>query len=60
MKCKCGEVQYSPMDKKYLEIFGICWYCDKERWEEGELSEKEFEIKEQHALDKSLEVETSV
>jgi len=51
---KCNEEQYSSMDKKYLELFNICWSCDEKRWKDKELSLEDFEIKERHALDESV------
>ncbi len=45
----CEEQQWSPMDKKYLTLYGCCWCCDKEQWEAGELSTEEFEKREKTA-----------
>ena len=46
---KCGEQQWSNMDKKYLELFGQCWSCDQKLWDEGKLTLKEFERREKEA-----------
>lgn len=47
---KCGKsVQFSLMDKFYLEMFGVCWDCDKKNWDNGTLSLEEFEKKETEA-----------
>lgn len=43
-------VQFSLMDRKYVEHFRICWNCDKKNWDEGKLSLKEFEARETKAL----------
>lgn len=48
---KCNEFQWSIMDKNYLVLFGICWSCDKEKWENGKLSLKIFEDREKLALE---------
>ena len=51
MDCSiCKEKQWSIMDKKYLELFGKCWSCDKKEWEAGRLSLEEFERRECEAL----------
>ncbi len=47
----CQEEQYSPVDKKYVELFGHCWTEDKETWQKGELSLLEFENREKEALE---------
>lgn len=47
----CGEAQYSVSDKKYLELFGQCWSCDKKLWESGELSLEEFESRERKSVE---------
>lgn len=47
---KCSEKQWSIMDKKYLELFGVCWSCDKKEWEKGNLPLEEFEKRERLAL----------
>ncbi len=47
----CKNPPYSPMDKSYLKLFKRCWTCDKNDWERGQLSLKEFEKQEQQALD---------
>jgi len=50
-KCKkCGEQQWSIMDKNYLKLFGQCWSCDKKLWQEKKLSTEEFEKREVQAL----------
>jgi hypothetical protein len=46
---KCEEQQWSLMDKKYLDLFGQCWDCDKKLWEEHKLSTEEFERREDTA-----------
>ena len=51
MNCKCGGHQGSKMDKKYLELYGVCWSCDKKRWKKGKLSLHQFEMKEQLVLE---------
>lgn len=52
-KCpKCKAIQYSKMDKKYLELYGQCWACDREDWNFKKLSLKEFEKREAIALAK--------
>lgn len=51
-KCKSSN-QISPMDKKYLELFEVCWDCDKKAWVEGNLSLEEFEAREAQALNLS-------
>jgi hypothetical protein len=53
MCLKCKEEQWSIMDKKYVELFGNCWSCDKKLWEEHELSLEEFERREDEALKQS-------
>lgn len=53
----CQQKQYSLTDKKYLEIFKICWTCDRKRWKAGKLSLEDFEIKERHALEESVKGE---
>lgn len=50
---KCKEKQWSIMDKKYLEIYGHCWHCDKLEWQAGKLSLEEFEKRERIALERS-------
>jgi len=53
--CKrCGEKQYSIADKNYLKLFGICWSCDKKKWEAGILSLEEFEKREEQAAQANL------
>jgi len=55
MSCpKCNEDQYSLMDKKYVELFDVCWSCDNKRFQTKKLLLADFEIKEKHALDESL------
>lgn len=50
MKClKCGEKQYSKLDKEYTKLYGNCWECDKIKWKENILTLKEFELREQQA-----------
>ena len=50
MTCeKCRNIQWSSNDISYLNLYGICWDCDKEKWENGELSLKEFEKREKEA-----------
>lgn len=52
MECpNCKETQWSAMDKKYLEIYGHCWSCDKKKWENKEMTTKEFEARENIALE---------
>ena len=46
----CKNVQYSVSDKKYLDLFGQCWSCDKQLWEDGKLSLVEFERREQESV----------
>ena len=49
-KCsKCDQIQYSLMDKNYLDLFRQCWSCDKDEWEAGTLSLEEFEAREKRA-----------
>jgi hypothetical protein len=51
MTCKhCNGRQYSESDKKYLEIYGRCWSCDKRDWETGKLTLAEFENREANAV----------
>ena len=47
---KCKEIQWSIMDKNYLQIFGQCWSCDKKIWEKKEMTFEEFERREKIAL----------
>lgn len=47
---QCNSIQWSSMDKKYVDLFGICWAEDKIKWEVGELSIEEFEKREAQAL----------
>jgi len=47
---QCREKQWSVMDKKYIEIYGNCWSCDKKKWENKEISTEEFEKREVEAL----------
>ena len=47
---KCSEQQWSIMDKKYLQLYGHCWSCDKKLWQAKELSTEEFERREKEAL----------
>jgi len=47
---KCTETQWSKADKKYLELYGNCWSCDKRKWENGELSLEEFEKREKESV----------
>jgi hypothetical protein len=46
---KCGQNQWSIADKNYLVLFQICWSCDKQKWENKELSLEEFEEREKRA-----------
>jgi hypothetical protein len=46
----CKEQQWSAMDKKYLEIYGHCWGCDRRKWLAKNLSLEEFENREKVAL----------
>jgi hypothetical protein len=51
-KCpKCNCTQWSIQDKKYLELYGNCWGCDKEQWEQGKLTLEEFEKREVKSLE---------
>lgn len=50
---KCGGSQWSVADKKYLELVGQCWSCDKKSWEAGTLSLEEFERREKQAVTKT-------
>lgn len=47
---KCGGLQYSLFDKKYLTLNGRCWECDKRLWDEKTLTLEELERREQQAL----------
>ncbi len=47
---RCNEKQWSIIDKKYNELFGHCWFCDKKSWESGWLPLQEFERREREAL----------
>ena len=56
MSCsKCKKQQYSSFDNKYLKLFGICWTCDTKRWDDGELSLEEFELKEKKAMQDTVD-----
>ena len=47
MNCqKCHTRQWSANDINYLNLFDVCWDCDKENWQNGLLSLKEFERRE--------------
>jgi hypothetical protein len=46
----CGEKQWSIMDKNYAGLYGIGWCCDKVKWERGEITLEEFEMRERNAL----------
>lgn len=47
---KCKQLQWSVQDRKYLELYGHCWSCDKKEWEAGRLPFKEFEKREVESL----------
>ena len=50
-KCpKCKEKQWSLMDKNYTKLFGHCWTCDRQEWDDGKLTLEEFEKREKEAL----------
>ena len=46
---KCGEKQWSVQDRNYVELFKICWHCDRMRWIDGKLSLENFERREKLA-----------
>lgn len=46
----CNSMQYSPMDKTYVQLFGQCWHCDQKEWTAKKLSTEEFERRESMAL----------
>lgn len=46
---KCGEKQWSVMDRNYVELFKICWHCDRMKWIKGKLSLENFERREKLA-----------
>lgn len=50
----CGEIQYSITDKNYLKLYKNCWSCDKDKWENKDLSTEEFERREKEALNHGL------
>ena len=45
----CRQTQWSIADCNYVILFNTCWSCDKQRWENKELSLKEFEEREKDA-----------
>ena len=45
----CGHPQFSPVDKKYLELHLTCWCCDEKRVESGDLTLDMFEVREDEA-----------
>lgn len=51
---KCGEKQYSAMDKKYLEIYDHCWSCDRKNWENNIITLEIFENREAIAMAQSI------
>lgn len=46
---KCGERQWSAMDRTYLKKFGRCWACDRRAWQAKEITTAEFEEREREA-----------
>ena len=42
----CKNPQFSPMDKKYLELFKTCWSCDEKKWDNGEMTDEQFQERE--------------
>lgn len=50
MTCeKCKTIQFSSNDISYLNLYSVCWDCDKANWEKGLMSTYEFEKREQRA-----------
>jgi len=47
----CDEIPNAPMAISYLKLFNRCWDCDKHDWERGQMPLKDFEKREQQALD---------
>jgi hypothetical protein len=48
----CGhsiKTQHSANDKKYLELFGVCWTCDRKLTQTGKMKVEDFERREQDA-----------
>ncbi len=48
---KCHQKQWSITDNNYVTLFGICWFCDKEKWEKGQMTLEVFERREKEALE---------
>lgn len=46
---KCAEKQWSIADCNYVQLYGLCWGCDRKGWEVGRLSLEEFELREKKA-----------
>lgn len=51
---KCEKEQFSLMDRNYLILYNTCWECDKVKWERGELSLEEFDIRESKATEAAV------
>lgn len=51
---KCKQRPFAESDKRYLQLFNICWDCDKKYWEQGLMSTEEFERREKMSLNRSL------
>lgn len=49
----CTTLQYSPMDKKYVELFGTCRECDQRQCMLGSLSLEKLKKQKKEALEKS-------
>lgn len=47
----CHQELWSYQDKKYLELYGFCWSCDKKWWEDGHMTTEEFEERERKSLE---------
>jgi len=55
---RCGEKQWSVADQKYVELFDLCWNCDRRRWHEGIITLHTFETREKQASDGALMFES--
>lgn len=48
---ECQEELFSPFDKKYAELYGHCWSCDNQDWQNENLPIEVFEAREAAALE---------
>ncbi len=47
----CNQKQWSIADRNYVRLFLNCWFCDKEKWEKGEMTLEKFEEREKQAAE---------